>query len=103
METKYKNPPAIRSQFFWDTDFDEIKWEKAYLSVIARIIERGGQHEINEIIKFYGREKVVKAIRDKIYFLPNYAIDRAIEFFPELKREEMYCYINRKNKDYHWI
>ncbi|WP_374200535.1 hypothetical protein [Chryseobacterium sp. GVT01B] len=27
---------------------------KAYLPIISRIIERGGQDEINEIIHFYG-------------------------------------------------
>jgi len=49
------------------------------------------------------REKVIKAIRDEIYFLPNYAIEDALKFFPEIKKEEMYCYLNRKDKPYHWI
>lgn len=71
--------------------------------VIARIVERGSQDEIDEIVRFYGREKVIKAIRDEIYFLPNYAIEDAINFFPELKKEEMYCYLNRKDKPYDWI
>ena len=71
--------------------------------VIARIVERGGQDQIDEIVRFYGREKVIKAVREEISFLPNYAIEDVLKFFPELKKEEMYCYLNRKDKPYHWI
>lgn len=88
---------------FWDFDIDAMDFEKAYKIIIARIVERGGQQEIDEIVRFYGYKKVVTAIRDEIYFLPNYAIDRVSKFFPELKKEEMYCYLNRKDKPYHWI
>lgn len=95
--------PHLHPKFFWDTDVDKLDWQKAHKAVIARIIERGGQEEIDELIRFYGYEKVIKVIRDEIYFLPNYAVDRAIKFFPELKKEEMYCYLNRKDKPYHWI
>ncbi|ALU28152.1 DUF6922 domain-containing protein [Myroides odoratimimus] len=95
--------PNLHPKFFWDTDVDKLDWQRAYLAVIARIVERGGQNEIDEIVRFYGYEKVIKAIRDEIYFLPNYAIEDALKFFPELKKEEMYCYLNRKDKPYHWI
>lgn len=104
MKLKDNTPvPDFESSFFWDTDVDKLDWQKAYKAVIARIIERGGQQEIDELVRFYGYEKVIKAVRDEIYFLPNYAIDRAVKFFPELKKEEMYCYLNRKDKPYHWI
>ncbi|MCC9020451.1 DUF6922 domain-containing protein [Flavobacterium lipolyticum] len=63
--------------FFWDFDIDTMDFEKAYKTTITRIIERGKQEEIDEIVRFYGIEKVIKTIRDEIYFLPNYAIDRA--------------------------
>ena len=89
--------------FFWDFDIDVMDFEKAYKTIIARITERGGQEEMDEIVRFYRHEKVITAIRDEIYFLPNYVIDRALKFFPELKKEQMYCYLNRKDKPYHWI
>lgn len=100
---KNKEIPDLDRVFFWDFDIDAMDFVKAYKTIIARIIERGGQEEIDEIVRFYGLEKVVKTIRDEIYFLPNYAIDRALKFFPELKKEEMYCYLNRKDKPYQWI
>ena len=103
MKTLTKNIPKLDPKFFWEFRFDEIDWEGGYKMVITRIVERGSQDEIDEIVRFYGREKVIRAIRDEIYFLPNYAIRDVIKFFPELKKEEMYCYLNRKDKAYQWI
>lgn len=103
MRIEDKILPDIHPKFFWDTDFSLLDWDTAYVPIISRIIERGGQNEIDEIIKYYDYEKVVNTIQNEIYFLPNYAIDRAIDFFPELKKEEMHCYLNRKYKPYHWI
>lgn len=103
MGLKDKVLPKIHPKFFWDTNFSLLDWETGYIPIISRIIERGGQNEIDEIIKYYGRQEVVNTIRNKIHFLANYAIDRAIEFFPELKKEEMNCYLNRKDKSYGWI
>ena len=103
MKPLTKHTPNLHPKFFWDFKFDSIDWDGGYKMVIARIVERGGQDQINEIILFYGREKVIRTIRDEISFLPNYAIEDAIIFFPELKKEEMYCYLNRKDKPYHWI
>jgi hypothetical protein len=71
--------------------------------VIACIVERSGQDQIDEIVRFYDREKIIKAVRDEISFLPNYAIEDVLKFFLELKKEEMYCYLNHKDKPYHWI
>jgi hypothetical protein len=100
---KHKEIPNLHPKFFWEFIFDKIDWDGGYKMVIARIIERGGQDQIDEIVRFYGREKVITAVRDEIYFLPNYAIEDALKFFPELKKEEMYCYLNRKDKPYDWI
>lgn len=95
--------PDIDPMFFWEFDLKTMDWDKAYKTVIGRIIERGDQEEVDELVRFYGNEKILNALRNEIYFLPDYAIDRAIDFFPELKKEQMYCYLNRKDKPYHWI
>lgn len=103
VDKKNNRVPNLDRIFFWDFDIDAMDFNKAYKTIIARIVERGGQDEIDEIVLFYGHGKVIKTIRDEIYFLPNYAIERALRFFPELQKEEMYCYLNRKDKPYHWI
>lgn len=100
---KHHNMPNLDPVFFWDFDIEAMDFMKAYKTIIARIVERGGQQEIDEIIRFYGYNKVITAIRKEIYFLPDFAIDKALTFFPELKKEELQCYLNRKDQPYHWI
>ena len=52
---------ALRKILFWDTDINGINWQKQYRAVIKRVFERGNDKEKQEIIKFYGEDKV-KAI-----------------------------------------
>lgn len=95
--------PNLDPKYFWEYDFDTMDWQEAYKMVIGRIVERGSQEDADELVRFYGHDKVIKALRDEIYFLPNCGIDSAIEFFPELKKEEMCCYLNRLGKPYDWL
>jgi plasmid maintenance system antidote protein VapI len=48
----------LRKSLFWDTEINKIDWSKQYSAVIQRIFERGNEIEKNEIIRFYGAEKV---------------------------------------------
>ncbi|MGN7986769.1 helix-turn-helix transcriptional regulator [Pedobacter sp. 22226] len=48
----------IRRILFWDTDFNNINWQKQYQAVVKRVMERGNDDEKNEIIRFYGKQKV---------------------------------------------
>ena len=61
IESEIKNTPNInniRKVIFWDTDINKIDWDKNINSIIKRILERGNQKEINEIISFYGRKVI---------------------------------------------
>ena len=55
----------LRSVIFWDTDIKHIDWEKNKLAVIYRVFERGNEQEINEIIRFYGKETLLKLFGEK--------------------------------------
>jgi len=76
MVSEIKTTPNInniRKVIFWDTNINKIDWDKNSKSVIKRILERGNQKEINEIISFYGRKKIsaeVKKINNSI--LPSF-------------------------------
>ena len=52
----------LRKNLFWDTDIHSIDWEKYFKAVIRRVFERGSTSEKEEIIRFYGLEKVNVAI-----------------------------------------
>lgn len=50
----------IRKILFWDTTFDKIDWNKNKRAIIKRVLERGNDKEINEIIAFYDKDTVSK-------------------------------------------
>lgn len=52
------NLSILRKVLFWDTNFEQIDWQNQKTAVIKRIFERGNDLEINEIIRFYGKETV---------------------------------------------
>lgn len=56
------NISLIRRILFWDTDFDKLDWIKNYRAIIKRIFERGNDDEKNEIIRFYGNEKITETL-----------------------------------------
>jgi plasmid maintenance system antidote protein VapI len=55
----------FRTVIFWDTDIRLIDWEKNKLAVIYRIFERGNEQEIQEIIRFYGKENILKFLEKR--------------------------------------
>lgn len=48
----------LRKALFWDTDILSIDWKKYDKAVIRRVFERGDSSEKEEIIRFYGADKV---------------------------------------------
>jgi len=58
----------IRKILFWDTDVEQIDWQRQARAVIERIFEKGNDEEKKEIIRFYGNTKVnntIKAVKRK--------------------------------------
>lgn len=49
---------VLNKSLFWDTDINCIDWIGQYQAVIWRVFERGNETEKEEIIHFYGKEKV---------------------------------------------
>ncbi len=64
-EKEIQNTPDLKilnKALFWDTDIQKINWEKQYKAIIQRVFERGTEEEKDEIIRFYGVEKIEKAL-----------------------------------------
>lgn len=62
----------IRKSLFWDTDITKIDWDKHYKAVIRRIFEHGNEIEKQELINFYGTERIdiaLSAISTEPYVL----------------------------------
>lgn len=67
---KQKTPPPdlsrIRKALFWDTDIQQIDWDRQYRAVIQRIFERGNEEEKREITRYYGKDKVQTVLKRMI-------------------------------------
>ena len=55
----------FRSTLFWDTSLDKIDFKEHRRYVINRVFERGTEEEIQEIIRFYGREAILDCVNLK--------------------------------------
>jgi plasmid maintenance system antidote protein VapI len=60
------NLSLIRKSLFWDTDIAMIDWDKHYMAVIRRIFERGNEIEKQELLHFYGSEKIKTALNASV-------------------------------------
>jgi hypothetical protein len=94
--------PDFEPKWFWDFDYNKIDWQASYKTIIARIIERGNEKEWTELIRFYGRDRVLNALKNEIVYLPDYAIEEISKYFP-IPKEDMLCYIRRQSRPEHWI
>ncbi|QOW10148.1 plasmid maintenance system antidote protein [Kaistella flava (ex Peng et al. 2021)] len=59
------NLSILRKSLFWDTDINQIDWDKQYQAVIHRVFERGNEEEKTEISRFYGQLKTNTALHSK--------------------------------------
>ncbi|MAW95685.1 MULTISPECIES: HigA family addiction module antitoxin [unclassified Leeuwenhoekiella] len=76
LESKPKHKPDLkrfRKALFWDTQLDKIDWNKNKRAVIKRVLERGNQQEIEELIKYYGKQTISTVVQSiKTSYLPSF-------------------------------
>jgi uncharacterized protein YbcC (UPF0753/DUF2309 family) len=94
--------PTLDKGLFWDWRYDAIDWQQSYRSVIERVLERGTQEEWEELIRFYGKPVIMKALKDEIKFLPDHTIEKVSNYF-SIAKEEMECYTRKQLRKGQWI
>lgn len=94
--------PDFHKRLFWDWNFSKIDWEKHYLAVIDRILERGDKEDWKELVRYYGKPKVIQALKSEIKYLPDYIIDDVCGCF-DLQKEAIACYAHKQSRRGHWI
>ena len=103
---EYPDPPAgqlkpdLPKWLFWDVVYDKIDWQKEYWYVIDRLLEWGNEAELAELLRYYGRRKVLWVLRRTMGLMDN-SIQRACTFF-KVKPEELRCYTEKRSNPGHW-
>ena len=101
-KSNIQDKPNLPKRLFWEFKYDDIDWRDAYQEVMIRVFEWGSPEEWEEMIRFYGKEKVIKILKTEIKFLADYAIEKVCNYF-SLHKEELLCYISKQSKVGHWI
>ncbi|AZA88549.1 plasmid maintenance system antidote protein [Chryseobacterium shandongense] len=65
IQNRIPNLSILRNSLFWDTDINQIDWDKQFHAVIHRVFERGNEEERKEISRFYGQQKINTALHSK--------------------------------------
>lgn len=102
IKARIKPRPNLPAHLFWDTIVENIDWSKSFRFVIGRVLDRGSDEEIAEMVRYYGREKVVKAITTEHVMIYNFRIDEVAEYFG-LKKEHLFVYRWRQKRQYFFI
>jgi plasmid maintenance system antidote protein VapI len=56
------NLDRLHEALFWDTNIHDMNWKRSANWVIKRTFEYGQPEEIEEIIRYYGKEKVAEVL-----------------------------------------
>ncbi|MCX2680959.1 hypothetical protein OOZ15_13480 [Galbibacter sp. EGI 63066] len=101
-ESSDKKGPNLPRRLFWEFRYEKMDWVKAYRTVIGRVVERGNEEEWEEMLRYYGKSKVVETLKNET----NYLTDRAIRLAEErlgVKPEELKAYWRKRSRPGHWI
>jgi hypothetical protein len=70
MQQKEAKPQFAR-RIFWDVDFDKIDWDAKASFVIERVFERGDVADFRQCRRYYGDERVDKALLQAKWLFPS--------------------------------
>jgi hypothetical protein len=94
--------PNLPKVLFWEFDYDKMDWKRAFKTIIERVLDKGNTAEWEELIRFYGEDKVIHALKNEITYLSDMTTDAVCEYF-QLSKQELKCYTKKQLNQGHWI
>lgn len=94
--------PDLPKVLFWDFDFDKLDWNRSYRTIIERVLDKGDIRDWEEMIKFYGKENVIKALKNDITYLSDMTMEAVCKYF-QLSKKQLRCYTKKQLHQGHWI
>lgn len=93
---------TLDKKLFWDSDFEQLDLEKHKKYIIERVLERSPSwKQFKLMIEYYGREEVIRKIKD-MYYLTDITISFCHHYFG-IPLNEMKCYIRKQSIPKHWF
>ncbi|MDN3550517.1 DUF6922 domain-containing protein [Mucilaginibacter aquaedulcis] len=94
--------PSLSPVLFWDFEFEKIDWRRSRLTIIERVLNKGDQSDWKEIIRFYGQDNLIHALKEEINYLTDMTVEAVCEYF-QLSKTELKCYTKKQLNQGHWI
>ena len=94
--------PDLPRRLFWEVRYDSMDWRICYGFVIERVLDRGTDAEVAELVRFYGLGTVRNTLKKKSIYLMDHSIQRACTYF-KVKPEELRCYRKKLLKPGRWL
>ena len=69
---------------------------------MERVLHKGNDKDWEELIRFYGRENIVQALKKDITYLSDMTVDAVCKYF-QLSKEQLSCYTKKQISHEHWI
>lgn len=91
---------SLKPQYFWDVDFSALNETSSIRLIIERVFSMGDIHEMNQVITFYGKKKVVEVLCNLSDIDP-----KTLNFIAKLfhkPRKEFRCYKRMQSMPQHW-
>ena len=92
--------PDLPRVLFWDFDYDKLDWRRSYKTIIERVLDKGSMADWEVLLKFYGRDFVIDALKKDITYLSDSTADAVCAYF-ELNITELRCYAKRQSNQGH--
>ncbi|GAI81083.1 unnamed protein product [marine sediment metagenome] len=90
----------LKKQYFWDVDFNKLDAEADKRLIILRVFNLGDLKEINLIIEYYGRNKILNVLYNINYLDPK-TLNFIVKLF-NVPKNKFKCYTREPLKHQHW-
>lgn len=95
-----KNQKPVLSNFlFWDTEIAKLDFNKYADFIIIRVLERGQDNDIAELLNYYGNNKVINTVKSSKSLIPR-AIHLSKQLF-KLQDDDFVCLRNSQPVNYY--
>ncbi len=98
--TEKMHKPVLSKQAFWDVDMEKIDYEKNAAHVVEKVIERGKAEDFDNLLKFYGFERV-KALALQALYLSDLSMNFCCTLF-KVKPSDFKCYEKKQLNRERW-